>query len=499
MISASSPIFPFPHGEQPVSLAFTPTYPYYAVALTNLGEMWPGSPFAGGPSSALVGGAAHTCFQSSTTGLLSCAGDNTCGQSSPPPQVFAAACATEGPYTLPPTLNNCVPTLGQSAASPIISCAYAFAECPSSATSVVWVQPNATAPAYQVTCLRGWTLAMNVGNSGIFSYSSPYWTNSFLVTSGGEAKLQPFLDTPLSSIMLYNQFSGTGVAVTLPTPASSLLSLFVDGSYVPTTALRNDWVSLVPGFGAQANCNLQGINSQTPLISARIGMEFNEQNDCNTCDTAVGVGMTSYPYSGGYINSNTGTPFAISIYVRGFVPSSTSSPLPGSPTPTPSSSISHGATPSTTATTAAAASTTSTPSSSPTPPMSHSVVASPSGSPTSTLTLHATASSTATALSTTSVTPTASVSPYCNPSVFRSFVSNDLVGTLLGSVSMPSSAYGCQLTCCSTANCDGYTFMSSTLLQAGAFTAPCYLLANVTQLIPNHGMSSGIRASVFSS
>ena len=97
-----------------------------------------------------------------------------------------------------------------------------------------------------------------------------------------------------------------------------------------------------------------------------------------------------------------------------------------------------------------------------------------------------------------SATPTASVSPYCNPSVFTSFPNNDLVGSLLGTFSLQPSAYSCQLACCSTTFCDGFTF-STLLLQSGAIAAPCYLLANVTQLIPSHFATSGIRASVFSS
>ena len=84
------------------------------------------------------------------------------------------------------------------------------------------------------------------------------------------------------------------------------------------------------------------------------------------------------------------------------------------------------------------------------------------------------------------------------PAVFQSFPNSDLVGNAVGAFSTQPTAYDCQLACCVTAGCDGYTFGSSQL-QLGGTAGLCYLLANVTQLIPTHFATSGIRASVFSS
>ena len=131
----------------------------------------------------------------------------------------------------------------------------------------------------------------------------------------------------------------------------------------------------------------------------------------------------------------------------------------------------------------------------PSPSNTASATASPTLSPSAPASSSATVTHTAGA--TPSLTVTASVSPYCNPSVFQSFPSSDLVGSLVGTVSMQPSAYSCQLACCSVPGCDGYTFASMQLV-IGAVTGPCYLLANVTQLVPNHFATSGVRASVFS-
>ena len=132
---------------------------------------------------------------------------------------------------------------------------------------------------------------------------------------------------------------------------------------------------------------------------------------------------------------------------------------------------------------------------SPSPSSSAAATASPSLS----LSISATASPSPSlsAGATASITASSTVSPYCNPSVFQTFPTNDLVGTPVGIVSFQPTPYGCQLACCSMPGCDGFSFNAEQILLGGS-TAPCYLLANVTQLIPSHTYTSGIRASVFS-
>jgi hypothetical protein len=78
----------------------------------------------------------------------------------------------------------------------------------------------------------------------------------------------------------------------------------------------------------------------------------------------------------------------------------------------------------------------------------------------------------------------------------------DLVGTLVGTALSPGSPIlqpsesSCRQACCDAAACDGYTFSSGDL--AGLSTAgatSCYLLVNITQLIPSNAFSSGIYES----
>lgn len=147
------------------------------------------------------------------------------------------------------------------------------------------------------------------------------------------------------------------------------------------------------------------------------------------------------------------------------------------------------------------ASLTATPSPTPAPSFSSSPTA--TGAPTSSTT----PTLSATPL-TPSPTPTPTPFPSCPPSAFRTFPSNDLVGTPAAAaaaaaggaagVLLASSEAECQRACCASPNCTGYAF-SAFLLQLVGPTAPCFLLANVTQLIPNHMLNAGVLASALGS
>ena len=94
-----------------------------------------------------------------------------------------------------------------------------------------------------------------------------------------------------------------------------------------------------------------------------------------------------------------------------------------------------------------------------------------------------------------SATPTA----VCSPNAFRFFSSSDLVGTPVGSAVLAVSEAECQRACCASPACTGYAFSAVLLQLVGTGAAPCFLLSNVTQLIPNHQMNSGVLASALES
>ena len=74
--------------------------------------------------------------------------------------------------------------------------------------------------------------------------------------------------------------------------ASSLHSLIADGHYRFTSLGRNKWIALTDSKASlQPNCNKEGFNIQTIPRRARVGILGNNENDCRTCDSAVGFGV----------------------------------------------------------------------------------------------------------------------------------------------------------------------------------------------------------------
>ena len=123
-----------------------------------------------------------------------------------------------------------------------------------------------------------------------------------------------------------------------------------------------------------------------------------------------------------------------------------------------------------------------------------------SGSGTPTITPSRTSTGTPTSSGTASHTSSPSPTPYCAASDFRSLPRTDLVGSLVGATHSPAgpvltpSEPACRQACCLAPVCDGYSFDAGGLF----FHAEslCYLLVNVTQLVPTNTMASGLRESV---
>ena len=84
--------------------------------------------------------------------------------------------------------------------------------------------------------------------------------------------------------------------------------------------------------------------------------------------------------------------------------------------------------------------------------------------------------------------------------MFRALPRTDLVGTLVGTALTPGEATlvaseaACRQACCDAPVCEGYAFEATVTLYQPA--APCHLLVNVTQLIPNNSFKSGVLESV---
>ena len=82
--------------------------------------------------------------------------------------------------------------------------------------------------------------------------------------------------------------------------ASSLFKVIAGGATTETTAGRRSWKSLIAGSSLQNNCNKEGFNLKVhePFgelmtdVYVRIGLVANNENDCSSCDSCIGFGVS---------------------------------------------------------------------------------------------------------------------------------------------------------------------------------------------------------------
>ncbi|XP_028416386.1 uncharacterized skeletal organic matrix protein 5-like isoform X2 [Dendronephthya gigantea] len=170
----------------------------------------------------------------------------------------------------------------------------------------------------------GWTMVMKIdGSQSTFRYSSSYWTNKTTFNdndngrNGGfdnrEFKGSTYWKTSFNEICVAMKYGGQLRALSFSHPASSLHDLFADNNYRQTNVGRSQWKQLIQGSSLQRNCNREGFNvNLRPGHHARIrlGIAGNEQNDCKTPDSFMGLGGeggTSYGISwcGSSLSLNT--------------------------------------------------------------------------------------------------------------------------------------------------------------------------------------------------
>lgn len=168
----------------------------------------------------------------------------------------------------------------------------------------------------------GWTLALKVdGSSNQFHYGASAWTDTTTVNDTApdfdvaEAKLASFNLLPVSEVMLGMLPLGSfdaglidagdgGIAsqswrfVTTPVTATSLQDLFANGGYVPTSIGRAGWKQLVDDSSLQYHCNREGFNVPNPNIPGaviRLGIVGNNEDECNSPDSYIGIGRQAGP------------------------------------------------------------------------------------------------------------------------------------------------------------------------------------------------------------
>ncbi|XP_032238430.1 uncharacterized protein LOC116618617 [Nematostella vectensis] len=195
---------------------------------------------------------------------------------------------------------------------PVESCRY-LADVDSLATSGIYYVRvgNETTRAYCVMDTicgeSGWTMLMKIdGTKRTFHYDSAYWSNhkeynvdavSDGLNGNSELKLKTYSHTPFTKLCvgLRNKDDLRWLPITMAQKVDSLYSVIAPGKHVATNLGRDRWKNLVAGSSLQPNCNTEGFNVYGTwgvyvTSKARIGIIGNNENDCASPDSRLGLG-----------------------------------------------------------------------------------------------------------------------------------------------------------------------------------------------------------------
>jgi hypothetical protein len=187
----------------------------------------------------------------------------------------------------------------------------------------------------------GWSLALKVdGRLSTFAYDAALWSDTSTLNPTAtaldetEAKLASYDRLPVAELLLASRYATVPDDplnfLRVPAAGASLHALLSPGVYVAAPVGRDRWLGLVPEAGLQPSCNVEGLNVQ-PASSdyhrVRIGIISNEQNDCGSPDSFVGVGAggtvcgsvwsAGNRSCSGAIPGDTSVPTMSYVFVRG--------------------------------------------------------------------------------------------------------------------------------------------------------------------------------------
>ena len=137
-----------------------------------------------------------------------------------------------------------------------------------------------------------------MANSSLWSTNQTYNAENGLKSFyEGEAKFPAFNKMPFDDICIGMNVSNDLRWLLIPgVRKESLLSVFKDDVELLTNKNRSAWKGLIASSSLQTNCNKEGFNLKgggSDAIVVRIGYIGNNENDCDSCDSFIGIGPPS--------------------------------------------------------------------------------------------------------------------------------------------------------------------------------------------------------------
>lgn len=152
----------------------------------------------------------------------------------------------------------------------------------------------------------GWTLIIKADwNNTTFQYSSNLWTNSNtlnpwdLSLDKNEFKSELFSNTRFNEVLLVLETNDIQKELVIDKYAWSLQDIFTS-SYTATRLGRDEWIDSVWSASMQPNCNQEWFNA----FRVRLWLSSNNENNCGTNDSYLGIGLHSRTSNGRWYYSS---------------------------------------------------------------------------------------------------------------------------------------------------------------------------------------------------
>merc|ERR1711934_1205564 len=136
-------------------------------------------------------------------------------------------------------------------------------------------------------------LAMKIGASDHqFWYADAKWSNSDLFDNGSSQKTDLF-NQKSGSITIKDTSTGNEIHWEHGLDAS-LHDLF-NGHHIDSGIALETWHNWIAGSAGQNHCNRQGFQARddSSWRPVRFGLIMNQENDCGTPDTSIGIGLNT--------------------------------------------------------------------------------------------------------------------------------------------------------------------------------------------------------------